>query len=47
MLARARTTTADPAIVYSKADMERPVASFDLVYSSLAAKHETRVRRPF
>jgi SAM-dependent methyltransferase len=39
MLARARATTADPAIVYSRADMERlalPVASFDLVYSSLA-----------
>jgi SAM-dependent methyltransferase len=39
MLARARAATADPAIVYSRADMERlalPVASFDLVYSSLA-----------
>ena len=39
MLARARTATADPAIVYSKADMERlalPAAAFDLVYSSLA-----------
>jgi ubiquinone/menaquinone biosynthesis C-methylase UbiE len=39
MLARARASTADPAIVYNRADMERlalPVASFDLVYSSLA-----------
>jgi len=39
MLARARAATADPSIVYSRADMERlalPVASFDLVYSSLA-----------
>jgi SAM-dependent methyltransferase len=39
MLARARATTADPAIVYSRADLERlalPAASFDLVYSSLA-----------
>lgn len=39
MLARARATTADAAIVYSRADMERlalPVAAFDLVYSSLA-----------
>ena len=39
MLARARATTADPAIVYSRADMERlalPAAAFDLVYSSLA-----------
>jgi hypothetical protein len=38
----------DPAIVYIKSDMKRlalPVASFDLVYSSLAAKHETRVSR--
>ena len=39
MLARARATTADAAILYSRADMERlalPVAAFDLVYSSLA-----------
>jgi ubiquinone/menaquinone biosynthesis C-methylase UbiE len=39
MLARARATTSDPAIVYSRADMERlalPAAAFDLVYSSLA-----------
>jgi SAM-dependent methyltransferase len=39
MLARARSDTADPAITYTRADMERlelPSASFDLVYSSLA-----------
>jgi SAM-dependent methyltransferase len=39
MLARARATTEDPAITYSRADLERlqlPAASFDLVYSSLA-----------
>lgn len=38
MLARARATTEDPAITYSRADLERlqlPAASFDLVYSSL------------
>ncbi|WP_428426233.1 class I SAM-dependent methyltransferase [Pararhizobium sp.] len=38
MLARAKATS-DPAIVYSKADLEvleLPEASFDLVYSSLA-----------
>jgi ubiquinone/menaquinone biosynthesis C-methylase UbiE len=39
MLARARATTRDPAITYTKADMEHlelPAASFDLAYSSLA-----------
>ena len=39
MLARARDTTADPAIIYSRADLERldlPETRFDLVYSSLA-----------
>ena len=39
MLARARTTTQDPAITYTKVDMEHlelPTESFDLVYSSLA-----------
>ncbi|MGH7098293.1 MAG: class I SAM-dependent methyltransferase [Stellaceae bacterium] len=39
MLARAKTETADAAITYACADMERlelPPASFDLVYSSLA-----------
>src|SRR3984893_11062302 len=39
MLARARTTADDPAITYTRADMEQlelPADSFDLVYSSLA-----------
>jgi len=39
MLARARETTDDPAITYTRADMEQldlPLESFDLVYSSLA-----------
>jgi SAM-dependent methyltransferase len=38
MLARARETTADPAISYRQADLETlqlPAASFDLAYSSL------------
>lgn len=38
MLARARETTADRAIVYRRADLERldlPAGSFDLAYSSL------------
>jgi SAM-dependent methyltransferase len=38
MLARACETTADPAIAYRQADLERldlPPAAFDLVYSSL------------
>jgi ubiquinone/menaquinone biosynthesis C-methylase UbiE len=39
MLARARSDTFDPAITYTKADMERlelPADSFEVVYSSLA-----------
>ncbi|MGD9892017.1 MAG: class I SAM-dependent methyltransferase [Dehalococcoidia bacterium] len=39
MLARARATTRDPAITYTRADMEHLAltpASYDLVYSSLA-----------
>jgi SAM-dependent methyltransferase len=39
MLARARATTEDAAITYTRADLEGvelPAASFDLVYSSLA-----------
>jgi ubiquinone/menaquinone biosynthesis C-methylase UbiE len=39
MLARSRAATADPAITYTRADMEQlelPAESFDLVYSSLA-----------
>ncbi|MBS0548363.1 MAG: class I SAM-dependent methyltransferase [Proteobacteria bacterium] len=38
MLARARETTADPAIAYRRADLETldlPAAAFELVYSSL------------
>jgi SAM-dependent methyltransferase len=39
MLARAAETTADPAITYRRADLDRlslPPAAFDLAYSSLA-----------
>ena len=39
MLARGRATTVDPAITYTRADMEHlelPAESFDVVYSSLA-----------
>jgi ubiquinone/menaquinone biosynthesis C-methylase UbiE len=39
MLAQARATTQDPAITYSRADMENlelAAGSFDLAYSSLA-----------
>jgi ubiquinone/menaquinone biosynthesis C-methylase UbiE len=39
MLARAKETTDDPSITYTKADMERlelPAEAFDLAYSSLA-----------
>jgi SAM-dependent methyltransferase len=39
MLARARDTTGDAAITYARADLEQldlPVTSFDLAYSSLA-----------
>jgi ubiquinone/menaquinone biosynthesis C-methylase UbiE len=39
MLGRSRATTQDTAITYTRADMEQlklPLASFDLVYSSLA-----------
>jgi SAM-dependent methyltransferase len=39
MLARARSETADPAIRYARADLERfdlPAGAFDLAYSSLA-----------
>jgi SAM-dependent methyltransferase len=38
MLARARAETADPAIVYERADLEQldlPASSFDLAYSAL------------
>src|SRR5437868_10520575 len=39
MLARSRAEAADPAVTYTRADMEHldlPPASFDLVYSALA-----------
>jgi len=42
MLARAAATTTDPAITYTRADMERlhlSAASFDLAYSSLAVHY--------
>jgi ubiquinone/menaquinone biosynthesis C-methylase UbiE len=46
MLARARSTTCDPAITYTRADMAQlslPEASFDLVYSSLAFHYVERL----
>jgi ubiquinone/menaquinone biosynthesis C-methylase UbiE len=48
MLARSRATTEDPAITYSKADMEHvelPRASFDLVYSSLSFHYIEHLNR--
>ena len=48
MLARARATTADPAITYTQADMEdlelQPT-SFDVVYSSLALHYVENLQR--
>lgn len=47
MLARARETTPDPAIIYERADLERlalSVRSFDLVYSSLALHYVENLR---
>ncbi len=46
MLARARADTDDPAITYTRADLEHielPPASFDLVYSSLALHYIERL----
>jgi SAM-dependent methyltransferase len=46
MLARARATTRDAAITYTRADMERlelPPESFDVVYSSLALHYIGRL----
>jgi SAM-dependent methyltransferase len=48
MLAQAAATTADPAITYTRADMERlelPAASLDLVYSSLALHYVANLDR--
>jgi SAM-dependent methyltransferase len=48
MLARAAEATCDPAIAYTRADMERlelPPASFDLVYSSLALHYVENLDR--
>jgi ubiquinone/menaquinone biosynthesis C-methylase UbiE len=48
MLARAQATTQDPAITYTRADMEHlelSPASFDLVYSSLAFHYVERLDR--
>jgi ubiquinone/menaquinone biosynthesis C-methylase UbiE len=48
MLARARATTADPAITYTRADLEHlelTPASLDLVYSSLAFHYVERLDR--
>jgi ubiquinone/menaquinone biosynthesis C-methylase UbiE len=48
MLTRARATTEDEAITYTKADMENldlPLASLDLVYSSLALHYVENLSR--
>jgi SAM-dependent methyltransferase len=48
MLARARETTADAAVVYTQADIERlemTPGSFDLVYSSLALHYIGNLER--
>lgn len=47
MLARARQTTPDSAIVYQRADLKRldvPAASFDLAYSSLALHYVVNLK---
>src|SRR5213596_2963015 len=46
MLTRAMAATPDPAITYTRADMEDlalPAAAFDLVYSSLALHYVERL----
>jgi ubiquinone/menaquinone biosynthesis C-methylase UbiE len=46
MLARARATTQDPAITYTRADLEHlqlPESAFDLTYSSLAFHYVERL----
>jgi SAM-dependent methyltransferase len=48
MLTRAAEATRDPAITYTRADMERlqlPKASFDVAYSSLALHYVERLDR--
>jgi ubiquinone/menaquinone biosynthesis C-methylase UbiE len=48
MLARAIATTTDPAITYTRADMERlelPAESFDVVYSSLSLHYVENLDR--
>jgi SAM-dependent methyltransferase len=48
MLARARADTADPAITYLRADLERvelPETSFDVAYSSLALHYIENLER--
>jgi SAM-dependent methyltransferase len=48
MLARGRATTQDTAVTYARADMEDlelPVGSFDLVYSSLAFHYVENLNR--
>jgi SAM-dependent methyltransferase len=50
MLARARATTLDSAIIYEKADLEQldlPEAGFDLAYSSLALHYIEDAARLF
>ena len=50
MLARARATTADPAITYARADLERlslAEGAFDLVYSSLTLHYLENLRGLF
>ena len=50
MLARARETTSDPAIVYARADLEKlslAEGRFDLVYSSLALHYVENLRGLF
>src|SRR5260370_36447226 len=49
MLARARKTTPDSAIVYQRADLERldfPGGSFDLAYSSLTLHYHGKPQSP-